>query len=105
EHAGRVAHRDALCGRGGDVDVVEPHGHVADHLEPTRAGIDHARVDAVGQQAHHRVDAGNLCHQLVVRQGSVVVALHDLVPVERIEPAVGETPRDEDACHPADSSG
>jgi hypothetical protein len=26
------------------------------------------------------------------------------VPVERIEPAIGKVPRDEDACHRADST-
>ena len=104
EHARRVAHRDAPRGRGGDVDVVEPHGHVPDHLEPTGAGIDHAGVDAIRQQADDCVDAGHGGHQLLVRERAVVVALHQLVPVERVEPALGKESRDEDACHRPDSS-
>jgi hypothetical protein len=104
EHAGRVAHRDAPRRRGCDIDVVEAHGHVADHLEPAGAGVDHSSVDAVRQQAHDRIHAGRRVHQFVGGEGAVVVALHELVAVERVEPAVGKPPRDEDACHRADSS-
>ena len=37
EHPGRVAHRDAELGGGGDVDVVVAHRDVGDDLQPRRA--------------------------------------------------------------------
>jgi len=48
EHAGRVADRDAAAGGSGEVDVVVADGHLADHAQ-ARRGVDHVRVDRVGQ--------------------------------------------------------
>ena len=109
EHAGRVAHRDAELGRGGDVDVVVADGHVRDdlHAAAGRGRVEHAGVDAIGEQADHRVDVGDRGPQLVGRERRVVGALHDLVPRgdERIEPAVGQLAGDEDASHRVEPTG
>ena len=101
EDAGRVAHRDPELGRGGDVDVVVADRDVGDDPQPRRAGPEDGGVDAVGEDAHDRVDVGDRVDQLGRGQRLVARALHQLVAGgdERVEPAVGQRAGDEDSGH------
>ena len=91
EHAGCVAHRDAVRGRGADVDVVVAHGHVRDdaQLPTARARVEHLGIDAIGEQRDDRVDFCRIRDQFVVRVRHVVgLRTDELVTVERCETAV-----------------
>ena len=98
EHAGCVADRDAEIGGGGHVDVVVAHGHVRHDPQARGAGAQGLRVDAVGEDADHRVDAGDRGRQLGGRVRIVAGPLQHLVTgrEQRIEPAVGQATGDED---------
>ena len=88
EHAGRVAHRDAELRGGRDVDVVVSDRDVRHHPEPaTRStGRQHLAVDAIGEQAHDRVELCCGTHELGVGVREVVVAGDELVTRARVAP-------------------
>jgi hypothetical protein len=85
----------------GNVDVVEADGDVGDDPEPGTPGPDDGGVDAVGEEAHHRVDGADRVAQLVRRERPVVVARDDIVPGGNkwVDAAVGESTGDEDTGH------
>ncbi len=101
EHPRRVADRDPELGSGGEVDVVVAHGHVGDDLQPRRARPQDVGVDAIGEDADHRVHVGDRGPQVGGGPGLVAVALHDLVSGgdERIEPPLRQLAGDQDAGH------
>jgi len=72
QHAWRVAHGNAAAGAGGHVDVVEAHGHLADHLE-VGCGVQQLIVDAFGQQAVERVLVRRLLQQRGARNRQIAV--------------------------------
>ncbi len=101
EDAGGVADRDPELGRGRDVDVVVAHRDVGDDAQPRSTGPEHRGVDAVGQDAHHRVDIGHGVDQLVGSERFVTGSLHQFVAGgdQWVEPAGGELTGDEDSGH------
>ena len=59
----------------GDVDVVVADGCVRHDAEPSRpSGLEHGRVDAVGQVADDAVEVRRQRRQLVGRQWGAVAA-------------------------------
>ena len=103
EHAGGVADCDAHRVRRDDIDVVVSHGSVRHHAQPSASsGLEHRRIDAIGEMADDAVALGGRPDQLVWRQrGSVLVQHHDLMAglEQRICPAFGQGAGDEDAGH------
>ena len=84
------------------VDVVVADGDVADDPEPSgRPGSEHLGVDAVREEADHRIDLACGCGELVGAHGAVLGGLDDLVTsaLEGREGALGQVAGDEDAGH------
>ena len=67
EHAGSVAHRNAARGRRRNIDIVEAHGHLADHLDLRADRIHQVRINLVGQQTLQAGHALDFSQQHVIR--------------------------------------
>ena len=97
QDARRVADRDAAPRAGGDVDVVEADRVVAHDPQPGPGRVEELVVDPVGQQRQHAVAAGDPTQQLVARRRQVVLPdVGVAAGADRVEPLVGDDPRDED---------
>ena len=96
QDARRVADRDAGASRGGEVDIVDAHGQVADRAKP-RQRADSGGVETIGDHAEHAVGLPRARPQLSRRRRHLVVP--QIHPRRRCEPAdcgLRDRPRNED---------
>ena len=86
------------CGAGRHVDVVVAHGHVRDDAQLRPGGVEERLVDAVVQQRHDGVGAGDRRVQLVDRQRGLLRARVELARLAQdVERRLGHAARDHDA--------
>src|SRR6202012_2175348 len=78
EDAGRVGDDDAAPGAGGEVDVVEADGDVAEAAQLRAGGIDELVVDAVVEHRHDDVGAGDESEEILARETPAGRAAADL---------------------------
>ena len=93
--ARRVHHKDALAGRRGEIDVVDPDARPPDHLQAL-GGVDHLRGHLASTADEDGVVRGHELDELCGRLGLLQVERPALGP-ENLLAAVGQPFESEDA--------